>query len=144
MSATSLLDQLRDRGVTVRAVGDRIRVEGPPSALTAEVRQEVAAKKSELLGLLPTGKKSTHTVSGPNPPEKWSGRLSVDDETATVFARFAEYETQPAWDDLLGATVLERRRIWCEQTLEAVYRGHLTLAMLPDGQLTAFPRGIAS
>jgi hypothetical protein len=144
MNQPSLLEQLRDRGVTVRAVGGRIRVEGPPKALTTELRQELAARKDELLGLLPTGQPPAQHAPGPKPPEKWSGRLAVDDETATVFARFAEHETQPAWDDLLGATLLERRRIWCEQTLAAVYSGQLTLAMLPDGQLTVFPRGIAS
>jgi hypothetical protein len=139
MNANGFLDQLRDRGVTVRAVGGRVRVEGPREALTAELREEVAERKGELLGLLPVGQ-----PPGPNPPEKWSGRLAVDDETAAVFARFADYGTQPAWDDLLGATLLERRRVWCEQTLEAVYSGQLTLAVLPDGQLTVFPRGAAS
>ncbi len=144
MNAPTLLNQLVDLGLTVRAINGRVRVEGPPSALTAELREEVAEKKGELLGLLPTDTCPTQGAQGTIPQEKWSGRLSVDDEAATVFARFADYGTQPAWDDLLGATVLERRRIWCEQTLEAVYRGQLTLAMLPDGQLTAFPRGIAS
>jgi hypothetical protein len=139
MNANGFLDQLRDRGVTVRAVGGRVRVEGPREALTAELREEVAERKGELLGLLPAGQSPS-----PIPPEKWSGRLAVDDETATVFARFADYGTQPAWDDLLGATLLERRRVWCEQTLEAVYSGQLTLAVLPDGQLTVFPRGAAS
>ncbi len=144
MNATALLHQLEDLGLTVRAINGRVRVEGPPSALTAELREEVAEKKGELLGLLPTDKCPTQGAPGPIPQEKWSGRLAVDDETAAVFSRFAEYGTQPAWDDLLGATVLERRRIWCEQTLEAVYCGQLTLATLPDGQLTAFPRGVAS
>ncbi len=139
MNASSLLHQLEGLGLTVRAFNGRVRVEGPPEALTAEVRQEVAAKKEEILRLLPLGQPPV-----PIPPEKWSGRLAVDDETAAVFARFAEHRTQPAWDDLLGATVLERRRVWCEQTLEAVYCGQLTLAMLTDGQLTVFPRGVAS
>ena len=144
MNAPTLLDQLEDLGLTVRAINGRVRVEGPPSALTAALREEVAAKKGELLGLLPTDKCPTQGAPGAIPLEKWSGRLAVDDETAVVFARFAAHGTSPAWDDIQGATVLERRRIWCEQTLEAVYCGQLTLAMLPDGQLTAFPRGIAS
>jgi hypothetical protein len=139
MNANGFLDQLRDRGVTVRAVGGRVRVEGPREALTAELREEVAERKGELLGLLPAAQPLS-----PTPPEKWSGRLAVDDETAAAFARFADYGTQPAWDDLLGATLLERRRVWCEETLEAVYSGQLTLAVLPDGQLTVFPRGVAS
>jgi hypothetical protein len=144
MNATAFLHQLEDLGVTVRAVGGRVRVEGPREALTTKVRREVAARKSELLGLLPTDEGPTQGAPGPNPPERWSGRLAVDEETATVFARFADYGTQPAWDDLAGAVCLEKRRTWCEETLEAVYTGKLTLAMLPDGQLTVFPRGIAS
>ena len=144
MNATALLHQLEDLGLTVRAINGRVRVEGPPSALTAELREVVAKKKGELLGLLPMDKGSTQGAPGPIPQEKWSGRLAVDDETAAVFSRFAEYGTQPAWDDLLGAACLEKRRAWCAETLEAVYTGKMTLAMLPDGQLTAFPRGIAS
>lgn len=144
MNATAFLDQLAGIGLTVRAVDGRVRVEGPPDVLTAELRQEVADRKDELLGLLPTDEGPIQGPPGPIPPEKWSGRLAVDDETAAVFARFAEYGTAPAWDDLQGATLLERRRIWCEQTLEAVYCGQLTLAMLPGGQLTVFPRGVAS
>ena len=144
MNAPTFLDQLEDLGLNVRAINGRVRVEGPPSALTAELREEVAAKKGELLGLLPTDKGSTQGAPGTIPQEKWDGRLAVDDETAAVFSRFAAHGTQPAWDDIQGATVLERRRVWCEQTLEAVYCGQLTLAMLPDGQLTAVPRGIAS
>jgi hypothetical protein len=144
MNANSLLHQLEGLGVSVRAVGGRVRVEGPREALTTEVRREVAERKGELLGLLPTDEGPTQGAPDPIPPEKWSGRLAVDDETAAVFARFADYGTQPAWDDLAGAVCLEKRRAWCEETLEAVYTGKLTLAMLPDGQLTAFPRGIAS
>ncbi len=105
MNATAFLDQLEDLGLTVRAVDGRLRVEGPQSALTAQLRQEVAARKGELLRLLPTDEEPTQGAPGPTPPEKWSGRLAVDDETAAVFARFAEYGTQPAWDDLLGAAM---------------------------------------
>ena len=144
MNPPSLLEQLRVRGVTVRAVGGRIRVEGPPKALTTELRQELAARKDELLGLLPAGQPPAQGAPGPKPPEQWNGRLSVDEETAAVFARFAEYGTQPAWDDLLGAACLEKRRAWCDETLRAVYTGKMTLAMLPDGHLEVFPRGIAS
>jgi hypothetical protein len=44
----------------------------------------------------------------------------------------------------LAAAFLEKRPVWFEGTLEAVYNGEMTLAMLPGGNLAAFPRGIAS
>lgn len=144
MNANSLLDQLRDRGVSVRAVGGRLRIEGPREVLTTELRNEVAEKKGELLGLLPTDEGPTRGAPVPILPEIWTGRLAVDDATAAAFTRFSEHRTQPAWDDLLGAVCLEKRRAWCEETLEAVYSGEMTISVLPDGQLTTFPRGVAS
>jgi hypothetical protein len=68
----------------------------------------------------------------------------MDQDAAEVFRRFAEHGTQPAWDDLIGACRLERQRRWCEETLEALYRGGATVAFLNDGHVAAFPRGMAS
>ncbi len=48
----ALLAELRMRGVSLSALGDRIRVEAPPRTVTAELRQALIEHKPALLALL--------------------------------------------------------------------------------------------
>ena len=52
MSAAELLNELKSRGVSLEANGDRLRVDAPRGAITPELRRTLAAHKAELLGLL--------------------------------------------------------------------------------------------
>ncbi len=52
MSAASLLDELRRRGVRLEAAGDRLRVNAPKGVVTERLRQRLAAHKEEILLLL--------------------------------------------------------------------------------------------
>ena len=47
-----LLDHLRARGVTIEAVGDRLRYRGPREALSREVIETLRAHKADILRLL--------------------------------------------------------------------------------------------
>jgi len=50
-AARALLAELRDRGVALRVVGDRLRYR-PEAAVTPELRDQMAACKSDLIALL--------------------------------------------------------------------------------------------
>ena len=52
MTATRLLTQLFRRGATLRLTGDRVGIRDPEGPLTPELREAVAAHKSELVLLL--------------------------------------------------------------------------------------------
>ena len=52
MNTSEFLQQLRMRDVRVWADGDRLRVNAPPSVLTAELKAELAARKLEVLSIL--------------------------------------------------------------------------------------------
>jgi hypothetical protein len=52
MTAFDLVAELRSRGVELSAVGDRLRCEGPDSALTDDVLGELTARRPEILELL--------------------------------------------------------------------------------------------
>lgn len=144
MNAHQLVEQLRRRGVTLRPVGDRLRVEGPLNLITSELREEVARSKAEILSLLREEPEPTECAPVPSPPEQWRSGQRVDTEMVAAFERFVENGTQPAWDDLIGAAQLERQRAWCEETLHAVYRGQMTLWLQPSGQVMSSPRGMES
>jgi hypothetical protein len=61
VTAGALIKDLRGRGITLRPVGDRLRVEAPRGVLTAQERELLAAQKSELLILLTTAASSSPT-----------------------------------------------------------------------------------
>jgi amino acid adenylation domain-containing protein len=52
MTAVAFLRELRRRGVTVSVDGKELEVSAPKGALTSELRQQIAAHKSELINLL--------------------------------------------------------------------------------------------
>ena len=143
MRATQILSELSTIGAQIEAVDDRLCIDAPKGAISVRLRKELRSHKAEVLRLVKSGISvsggPTRAITDPGPPQ-----LATNEEIGQARVRFAEYGTQPAWDDLLGAACLEKRRAWCADTLEAVYTGKMTLAMLPDGQLTVFPRGIVS
>ena len=143
MRATQILSELSTLGAQIEAVNDRLWIDAPKGAISARLRKELRSHKAEVLSLVRAGPSvggaRLRAVTDPGPPQ-----IATNEEIGQARVRFADYGTQPAWDDLLGAACLEKRRAWCAETLEAVYTGKMTFAMLPDGQLTAFPRGVAS
>jgi thioesterase domain-containing protein len=54
MTTPELLRLLRSQNIRVRANGERLCVDAPEGVLTAELQAELAARKSEILGLLGT------------------------------------------------------------------------------------------
>ena|SRR2546422_6848577 len=54
MTVRALLTQLHSHGITITARGDRVRVEAPAGALSAELRQAIRTHKDKLMDLLET------------------------------------------------------------------------------------------
>src|SRR5688572_16777740 len=52
MSARELLLQLREKGVDVKANGDRLVIDAPRGAITPDLRDALTANKAELLQIL--------------------------------------------------------------------------------------------
>lgn len=55
MTTNELLTDLHSRGVMLRAVGDRLKIDAPAGALTDAALAELRARKAELLATLATG-----------------------------------------------------------------------------------------
>lgn len=64
MSASALLAQLKEAGVTVEAEGGNLRLKGPKAALGNEVLTELRANKAELLDALKTPPAPTRSQEG--------------------------------------------------------------------------------
>lgn len=64
MSASALLAQLKEAGVTVEAEGGNLRLKGPKVALGNEVLTELRANKAELLDALKTPRAPTRSQEG--------------------------------------------------------------------------------
>src|SRR5215210_2779972 len=52
MSARELLVQLREKGVEVKANGDRLVIDAPRGAITPDLRDALSANKAEILRIL--------------------------------------------------------------------------------------------
>jgi hypothetical protein len=52
MKAGELLIELRSRGVLIEPAGDRLKVDAPKGVITQELREALAACKSEVLAIL--------------------------------------------------------------------------------------------
>lgn len=52
MTVMEILNELHSRGVTVEAAGDRLRVDAPKGAVTPELREALAERKTEVLALI--------------------------------------------------------------------------------------------
>lgn len=52
MSAAKLLAELKERGISLEANGDRLKVNAPKGAVTPELREALSEQKAELLTLL--------------------------------------------------------------------------------------------
>lgn len=52
MTALAFIDRLRAEGITLTARGDRLHVAAPSGAATADLREELARRKAELLEAL--------------------------------------------------------------------------------------------
>lgn len=64
MSASALLAQLKEAGITVEAEGGNLRLKGPKAALGNEVLTELRANKAELLDALKTPPALTRSQEG--------------------------------------------------------------------------------
>src|SRR5687767_8738225 len=67
MSARELLVQLREKGVEVKANGDRLVIDAPRGAITPDLRDALSANKAELLQIL-TAPPIERTLTRPEPP----------------------------------------------------------------------------
>ena len=143
MRASQIVGELNDLGARIEAVDGHLRINVPKGAISADLREELRSHKAEVLRLVGRRKPPcgipARAATDPYPPQ-----LATNEEMGQARVRFAEHGIQPPWDDLVGAVSLERRRTWCEQTLEDLYAGRVTLTFLQNGQLAAFPRGLAS
>jgi len=148
MNAPELLVDLESKGVHVRLVGDRIRVEGPHDVMAPAIR-DVAARKPELVealrhrdrgrrepARLPIPPVTRATVQRFPPP---SGELIIATE-----ARFLENGVHPAPDDLRAAARLEDRLARWREVLDGLYTGRLSLADGDAETLAPWPRGLTS
>ena len=66
MSARELLLQLREKGVEVKANGDRLVIDAPRGAITPDLRDALSANKAELLQIL-TAPPIERTAPRPEP-----------------------------------------------------------------------------
>jgi hypothetical protein len=55
MTAAALLADLRKRGASIAAVGDRLRIEAPAGTVTPEMREVLTRHKAALLAMLSRG-----------------------------------------------------------------------------------------
>lgn len=139
MRGEEILRELRAVGARLEVVGEQLHIDAPRGAVSASLRKAVVSHKNEVLKRIRAARSQyppTLHATDPRPPQ-----LVSNLELGLARARFAEHGTHPAWDDLCGAAHLERRRTWCTETLDAVYRGTMTLAFTPVGNLIAHPRG---
>lgn len=67
MSFAELLSRLGERGIQVRAEGDRLHVSAPPGALTEELQATIARYKQELLTRLTLESLHSEEDEGPKP-----------------------------------------------------------------------------
>jgi hypothetical protein len=140
MTPNQLLEELSSRGARLEVNGERLRVQAPAGAVTDGLKAALRRDKPTLIKLLrtrPDSGKPSRGAPGPNPP-KPTGQL--DEDVALALSKFAQHGISPAPDDLRGVVWLERKRTWCEATLDAVYRGQMTLYLDMLGRVSAFPR----
>ena len=138
MRATEILKELETLGAQVAVVDNGLRVEARRGAISDCLKDQLRTHKPEILQAL--GRTSARPLPArgapdPSPPQPDGLALG------RVRSGFAEHGVQPAWDDLIAAALLERQREWCEATLEAAYRGEMTLFCRADGRVSAAPRG---
>jgi hypothetical protein len=101
MSARALLDDLRCRGVLLRADGDCLGVDAPAGAITDELRASLAAHKQGLIKLL-----------------EWDQRnfVEIDDRRGFI----ARWSREPAWISLLDPTTGEWHDVRAEDCLPGI------------------------
>ena|SRR2546427_10797665 len=143
MSPESLFAELKSLGASLRSDGERLVIDAPSGVVYPALRAQISGNKGALLRLLNTtriGGEPARGTPGPNPPSP----DEIEEDLADVLSRFAAHGTCPAADDIAGALSLERKREWCSKTLEALYRGELTLAWRLNTPIQAFSRGCPS
>ena len=83
MTARELLTELKQKGVDIKANGDRLVIDAPKGAITPELRTSLAQHKSDLLALL-----NAPAPEEPAPLPKTG--LSVDDDGRLIVADAAQ------------------------------------------------------
>src|SRR5262249_14736970 len=143
VKASEIVWELEHRGARLRAE-DRLCIDAPKDVVDQALLHQLRAQKPEVLALLRKRGKGEVLPAGvataPIPPQLGLSNFDL----GQARAEFDRHGTQPAWDDLIGAARLERKRAWCEETLDAVYRGQLTLWLHPSGRVVPSPRGSLS
>jgi len=86
MTAAALLVELRNRGASVAVIGDRLRIEAPPGAVTQAMREDLRAHKAHLLQLLRLTR-----IEAIWKPDEW---LAYQEGGRLVTARYAGISTE--------------------------------------------------
>lgn len=84
MSARALLDELRQRGVTLEADGDRLRVDAPTEGVTEELRNTLAQNKRAIIKLLSLERRKLEEADRRGLVIKWArkpGYVAIHDPT---------------------------------------------------------------
>lgn len=94
MSARELLVQLREKGVDVKANGDRLVIDAPRGAITPDLRDALSANKAELLQIL-TAPPIERTAPKPDPAVAQEPVASTEPATVQREALLQSWEPQP-------------------------------------------------
>jgi hypothetical protein len=138
MRVAEIVQELEDRGASITPDGSQLHITFKKGAVPADLVEQAKQNKTEILRFL--GQRSPLPSRGcpsPSPSDIGDGF-----DLGRIRIRFAEHGCLPAWDDLICAARLERQCLWCRETLEAVYRGEMTLFFTPDGSVAAAGRTI--
>src|SRR5690606_37002838 len=89
LTLPELLSAVRERGIELKAQGDRLSCKAPPGALTPEVSAALRAQEAELLALLAGGQDAHAKAAEPIPlqPQRERYPLSFTQRRSAIAAR---------------------------------------------------------
>lgn len=103
MTATSLLDELRQNGARFTLAGDRLRVDAPVGLLTEHVRAELRRLKPELMALLRRAQAGRGAAAPTSPRFRFvDGKMVLGDICA-------------GWTPAAWCKELRRKALRCEE-----------------------------
>lgn len=124
MNAETLLRELEERGVVLRASGDRLQVDAPAGAVSDEAKQALTALKANLLTLL-------SAAESPAPPDAGDAVMRLREGLSRGLRHWE--------DDRLVALALWHLALAFQRGGACGFRRHLppSLARLTDDELWA-------
>ncbi|CAN7255778.1 amino acid adenylation domain-containing protein [Pseudoduganella sp. LjRoot289] len=142
MTMMALLQELRQRGITVSSQGDSLKLQAPHGALTADLRARLAARKGELLGWLQERHHADDTalpVCVPDPESRYRPFPLSDMQLGFYMGDdpYMEFHVRPHYYSekrVAGLDVARYEAAWNKAL--ARHRGEI-VTVRPDGQLQA-------